>query len=74
MAAGRVADTGGPERLLAAQELARQWEDAAVVRRKIVRLALPGRTFAGYAAGHNLVPGPAYGTRTFADFLTERYG
>lgn len=72
-AAGRVPDIGGPE-TLPARELARQWEAAASVRRRIVPLTLPGKTFAGYAAGHNLVPGPAYGTATFGDFLIKRYG
>jgi uncharacterized protein YbjT (DUF2867 family) len=72
-AAGRVPDIGGPE-TLTAYELARQWEVAASVRRKIVSLSLPGKTFAGYAAGHNLVPGAAYGSGTFGDFLAERYG
>lgn len=72
-AAGRVPDIGGPE-TLSAHELARQWEAAASVRRRIVPLALPGKTFAGYAAGHNLVPGPAYGSGTFGDYLAERYG
>ncbi|MCD2440703.1 NAD(P)H-binding protein [Agromyces sp. SYSU K20354] len=72
-AAGRVPDIGGPEQL-PASDLARQWEQAASVRRKITPISLPGRIFAGYAAGHNLVPGPAYGTQTFADFLAERHG
>ena len=72
-AAGRVPDIGGPERL-PARALARQWELAASVRRTIAPIALPGRTFAGYASGHNLVPGPVYGSQTFAGFLTDRYG
>ena len=72
-AAGRVPDIGGPEQL-PAPELARQWELAASVRRRIAPISLPGRIFAGYASGHNLVPGPAYGSRTFADFLTDRLG
>jgi uncharacterized protein YbjT (DUF2867 family) len=71
--AGRVPDIGGPEQL-PALELARQWELAASVRRRIVPISLPGRIFAGYVSGHNLVPGPTYGSRTFADFLTDRYG
>jgi uncharacterized protein YbjT (DUF2867 family) len=71
--AGRVPDIGGPERL-AGGELARQWADAASVRRKIVPISLPGRTFAALAAGHNLVPGAPHGTTTFAEFLATRYG
>jgi uncharacterized protein YbjT (DUF2867 family) len=70
--AGRVPDIGGPE-TLSAVELARQWEVAASVRRRIVPVSLPGKTFAGYAAGHNLVPGPPHGTGRFGEFLTARY-
>ena len=70
---GRVPDIGGPERLTAL-ELARRWADAASVRRRIVPLSLPGKTFAAYAAGHNLVPGVPYGTTTFAEFLAATYG
>lgn len=71
--AGRVPDVGGPEQL-PARELARQWAAAASVHRTIVPVSVPGRTFAAVAAGHNLVPGPAFGTTTFADFLAARYG
>jgi len=72
-ASGRVPDIGGPEQLPAV-ELARQWQLAASVHRRIAPISLPGRVFAGYAAGHHLVPGPAYGTATFADFVARRYG
>jgi uncharacterized protein YbjT (DUF2867 family) len=71
--AGRVPDVGGPEQLTA-RELARQWADAASVRRRFAEVSLPGKTFAAYAAGHNLVPGPPYGTRTFSEFLAATYG
>ncbi|MDQ0577484.1 SDR family oxidoreductase [Agromyces albus] len=71
--AGRVPDVGGPEQL-PARELARQWAAAASVHRRIVPVAVPGHTFAALAAGHNLVPGPAFGTTTFAEFLAARYG
>ena len=71
--AGRVPDIGGPERL-PVLELARQWADAASVRRRIVPVSLPGKTFAAIAAGHNLVPGPPYGTTTFAALLAAKYG
>ncbi|GAA1800828.1 SDR family oxidoreductase [Agromyces neolithicus] len=72
-AAGRVPDIGGPEQLPAV-DLARQWERAASVQRRIVPVSLPGRVFAGYSAGYNLVPGPASASQTFADFLAERHG
>jgi hypothetical protein len=44
------------------------------VRRRIVTVSLPGKTFAAYAAGHNLVPGVPYGTTTFAEFLAATHG
>jgi uncharacterized protein YbjT (DUF2867 family) len=72
-AAGRVADIGGPERRTAG-DLARVWKRATGTRRPIVPITLPGRTFAGYAAGHNLVPGTPYGTGTFEHYLAARYG
>lgn len=72
--AGRVPDIGGPEQLPAG-ELARQWADAASLRRRIVPVSFPGRTFAALAEGRNLVPGaPPYGTKTFAEHLASRYG
>ena len=71
--AGRVADIGGPEQVPAG-ELARQWADAASLRRRIIRVSLPGRTFAAFAEGRNLVPGAPYGTTTFSDFLASRHG
>lgn len=70
--AGRVADIGGPERRTA-RDLAAAWKGATGSRRAIWSPRLPGRTIAAFAAGHNLVPGPAYGTRTFGDYLAERY-
>lgn len=72
-AAGRVPDIGGPEQRTA-KDLARLWSAAAKVRRPIASLTLPGATFAGFAAGHNLVPGPPYGTTTFESDLASRYG
>lgn len=71
--AGRVPDVGGPEQL-PARELARQWAAAASVHRRIVPVSVPGRTFAAVSAGHSLVPGSAFGTTTFADFLDTKYG
>lgn len=70
--AGRVADIGGPEQRTA-RDLAGSWKRATGSRRAIWSTRMPGKTFAGYAAGHNLVPGPAYGSRTFDEYLAERY-
>ncbi len=68
MPAGRVADIGGPEQR-AVPDLARLWARATGTRRPILPLALPGKLVAAYRAGSALVPGPAYGRRTFADHL-----
>jgi uncharacterized protein YbjT (DUF2867 family) len=71
--AGRVADIGGPERRTA-RDLAEAWKRATGSRRAIWSIRIPGRTFAGYAAGHNLVPGAPYGTTTFEDYLGAELG
>lgn len=68
--AGRVDDIGGPE-VLFGQTLAQQWLDASGDRRRVRPVRVPGATFAAYVAGHNLVPGPAYGEQTFREHLTE---
>lgn len=71
--AGRVADVGGP-RQRTARDLAEAWKQASGSRRPIWTVRLPGKTVAGFAAGHHLVPGPAYGTGTFEDYLATTYG
>lgn len=72
-AAGRAPDIGGPEQR-AVRELAIAWKEARGSRRPVVPLRLPGRTFAAYGAGHQLVPGPAFGTTVFEEFLARKYG
>jgi uncharacterized protein YbjT (DUF2867 family) len=69
--AGRVADIGGPERQ-DLPALARLWARSTGTRRPVVPLSLPGRLISAYRAGFALVPGPAYGRRTFADHLAAR--
>jgi len=69
---GRAPDIGGPEKLTAS-ELGRVWKDATGSRRRIVRMRLPGKTFAAFAAGHNLVDGPSFGRITFASYLAGKY-
>lgn len=71
--AGRVPDIGGPA-ARPLPELARVWAGATGRRRPVVPLRLPGRTFRAYAAGHGLVPGPAYGRETFEEYLAARAG
>jgi uncharacterized protein YbjT (DUF2867 family) len=72
-AAGRVPDIGGPTRYTAKQ-LAQLWSAAAGVHRAIWPLSLPGATFAGFKAGHNLVSGDPWGTTSFESHLASRYG
>jgi uncharacterized protein YbjT (DUF2867 family) len=71
-AAGRVPDIGGPEQRTA-RALARAWAKAAGVKRPIMPVSLAGSTYGGFAAGHNLVAGPPYGTTTFENYLATRY-
>lgn len=71
--AGRVADIGGPEQRTA-RNLAEAWKRASGGRRAIWTVRLPGKTVAGFAAGHHLVPGPAYGKGTFEEYLGTEYG
>jgi uncharacterized protein YbjT (DUF2867 family) len=69
--AGRVADIGGPERHRL-PDLARLWAQVTGRRRPVLPVSLPGRLFAAYRSGAAMVPGPAYGRRTFADHLAAR--
>ena len=71
-ALGRAADIGGPEQRTA-HDLAQAWSNAAGSTRPIWPLRIPGRTFRGFAAGHNLVPGAPYGTSTFEDYLETHH-
>jgi hypothetical protein len=59
-----VPDIGGPA-VRPLPELGRAWAAARGVRRPVVPTRLPGKVFAGYRAGHNLVPGTPYGRLTF---------
>ncbi|MFD7157311.1 SDR family oxidoreductase [Kribbella sp. NPDC059898] len=65
---GRAPDIGGPERRTVV-ELARLWKDARSVRRAVLPVRVPGKTFGAFAAGDATVDGPEYGKITFAEFL-----
>ncbi|HWD79172.1 MAG TPA: NAD(P)H-binding protein [Kribbella sp.] len=65
---GRAEDIGGPERR-SVVELARMWKDARAVRRPVLPVRVPGRTFRAFAAGDATVDGPEYGKITFAEYL-----
>lgn len=71
--AGRVPDFGGPapRRM---EDLARSWRNARHSRRRIARLPLAGRVHRAFSAGRLLVPDGVHGTRTWEDWLGERYG
>jgi uncharacterized protein YbjT (DUF2867 family) len=69
--AGRVPDIGGPQQRWVV-DLARAWRAAMGSRRPVVPVRLPGRTFARFRAGHQLVMGPPYGRGTFEEYLAER--
>jgi uncharacterized protein YbjT (DUF2867 family) len=69
--AGRVPDIGGPA-VRSFPELARVWTAFRGSSRRIVPVRVPGKVFAGYSAGHNLVPGPPYGRITFEEYLAAR--
>jgi uncharacterized protein YbjT (DUF2867 family) len=71
--AGRVPDIGGPA-VRPLPELARVWAAARGSRRRVVPTRLPGKVFAGYRAGHNLVPGAPYGRGTFEEYLARSAG
>jgi len=66
--AGRVPDIGGPE-VRPLPELGRVWLRARGMRRRVVPVSLPGKVFAGYRAGSNLVPGEPYGRGTFEEYV-----
>jgi len=68
--AGRVADIGGPEILDASDILARL-QAAGRATRRVLSIALPGKTFAAFRAGHHLTGLPGYGTQTFDEWLAS---
>jgi uncharacterized protein YbjT (DUF2867 family) len=70
--AGRAPDIGGPQ-VLTGHELALRWKAATGSRRPLAPRRIPGRMGAAFAAGHNLVPGPPFGTDTFDEFLAARH-
>ena len=63
---GRVPDLGGPE-VLTGVELAR-----AYTSKPVIPFSLFGKTWAGYRAGHHLVPHNRAGGRTFGEYLAAR--
>ena len=72
-AAGRLPDLGGPE-VHTLGELARAWAEIRGLRRRVVRLPLPGKIAAGFRQGLNTTPEGKYGQVTWADWVRRRYG
>lgn len=68
--AGRVADIGGPE-ILDATDILSRLQRAGRAKKRVLSLALPGRTFAAFRAGHHLAGLPGYGTQTFDEWLAS---
>ena len=72
--AGRVPDMGGPE-VLESKPLVRRYLELTNQRRPVIQVPVPGRTLAGFRAGHHLLSdGGVRGTRTFEDYLAAKLG
>lgn len=69
---GRAPDIGGPEQRTV-RDLHSAWRHATGSRRRAVPLRLPGKIFAAYEAGANLVPGEPFGRQAFESYLSEKY-
>jgi uncharacterized protein YbjT (DUF2867 family) len=68
--AGRVADIGGPE-ILETRDILSRLQAAGRAKPRVVSIALPGKTFAAFKAGHHLAGLPGYGTQTFDEWLAS---
>jgi uncharacterized protein YbjT (DUF2867 family) len=66
--AGRAADIGGPA-VHDHADLGRMYLASRGSRRRVVKIAVPGRIAAGYKTGANLVPDHPVGGITFQDYL-----
>lgn len=69
---GRVPDIGGPERL-GMRDLLASWKAATGTRRPGLTMRLPGKLFASFDAGANLVAGEPFGRQTFAQYVAAKY-
>ena len=67
---GRIEDFGGPE-VLTLGEMAAVWLEAKGVRKKLVRLPLPGAAAAAFRAGKNTAPHGARGAIRWRDWLAD---
>ena len=67
----RVTDFGGPE-VLSLGEMADTWMDVKGVRKRLIRLPLPGSVAAAFRAGKNTVPDGVRGEIRWRDWLIRR--
>ena len=70
---GRLVDFGGPE-VLTIEEMAEAWMEAGGVRKKLIRLPLPGAAAKALRAGKNTAPEGARGTIRWREWLGRRHG
>lgn len=68
--AGRLPDLAGPETLTLA-EAAAQWKEVRGIRKRVVRLPLPGAAAAAFRAGHNTAPEGERATVSWRSWLHQ---
>jgi uncharacterized protein YbjT (DUF2867 family) len=68
---GRLPDFGGPE-VLTVGEAAEQWKHARRVRKRVVRLPIPGRVANAFRLGMNTVPEGDRGRIRWQEWLRNR--
>ncbi len=68
---GRLPDLGGPEVSILG-DLARTWSQIRGLRRRVIRLPLPGKIAAGFRQGFNTTPEGKYGQVTWADWVAPQ--
>ncbi len=69
---GQLPELGGPE-VHALGDLARTWAEIRGLRRRIIRLPLPGKIAAGFRRGLHTTPDNAQGTVRWADWVRRKY-
>lgn len=69
---GRLADFGGPE-VLTLGDMAHSWLDAQGMKKRIVRMPLPGKTARELRQGALTCPGEARGTIMWQEWLERTY-
>ncbi|HEX5708967.1 MAG TPA: NAD(P)H-binding protein [Pyrinomonadaceae bacterium] len=67
---GRLPDFGGPE-VLTLGEMAATWMEAKGVRKRLVRLPLPGATAAAFRAGKNTTPETVRGVMSWREWVAR---